>query len=292
MDEGLFLSRHPGGLFPLLAAGNGDADPLLGHGGPETRVRARSGPPPSPPLASRSGGSRSFRVGDLAAKVVSGHVRGRDRIARSALRQPPERLVAPVALLAYLAYDGKVIDADSVPASRQQVRNLTDALRHQPRSFVQSLMDALRPEAADDRRLDRDVWGPDPLARRVRGAATQNLATAVARRETVLDQSVTRREVASALGKTEQAVSGMLERQALFGLKTGREWRIPSWQLAPELPTGILPGLRELASAYLDGLVSLSAWIERSNTDLDGATPREALLRGAVDDVLAAARTE
>jgi len=31
-------------LFPLLAAGNRDADhPLLDHGGPETRVRPRSG---------------------------------------------------------------------------------------------------------------------------------------------------------------------------------------------------------------------------------------------------------
>lgn len=185
-----------------------------------------------------------------------------------------------------------MIDADSVPASRQQVRDLTDALRHQPRSFVQSLMDALRPEGADDRRLDRDVWGPDPSAHRVRHAATENLATAIARRQAVLDQSVTRREVARALGKTEQAVSGMLERQALFGMKTGREWRIPGWQLAPELSTGVLPGLRELAAAYVDGLVSLSAWVERSNTDLDGATPRDALLRGAVDDVVAAARTE
>ena len=36
------------GLFPLLAASNRDADhPLLDHRGPETRVRARSGPPPS-----------------------------------------------------------------------------------------------------------------------------------------------------------------------------------------------------------------------------------------------------
>ncbi len=184
-----------------------------------------------------------------------------------------------------------MIDADSVPASRQQVRALTDALRRQPRSFVQSLVDALRAEG-DDRDLDREVWGPGPSARRVRRSAAANLATAITRRQAVLDQSVTRREVATALGKTEQAVSGMLERQAIFGLKTGREWRVPRWQLAPELSTGILPGLRELATAYVEGLVSLSAWIERSNPDLDGATPRDALLRGAVDDVVAAARTE
>ncbi|MGH2384040.1 MAG: helix-turn-helix domain-containing protein [Candidatus Limnocylindria bacterium] len=182
-----------------------------------------------------------------------------------------------------------MIDADSLPASRQQVRDLADALRHQPRSFIQALMDAMQPEV--DAGLDRDSWGATPSARRVRGAAATNLALAVARRQAVLDASLSRRDVAGALGKSEQAVSAMLDRGALLGLKVGREWRVPSWQLAPALPLGILPGLRELASAYLDGLVSLSSWVQGSNPDLDGAMPRDALLRGEVDDVLAAARS-
>lgn len=184
-----------------------------------------------------------------------------------------------------------MIDADSLPVSRQQVRDLTDALRRQPSSFIQALMAAVRAERHGDRDLDSDVWGAKPSPRQVRDAAALNLSTAVAERRRVLEDSVSRREAASALGKSDQAVSGMLERQALLGLKVGREWRIPGWQMAPELPTGILPGLRELATAHVDGVVSLSEWVWRPNPDLDGLTPRDALLRGAVAEVVAAARS-
>lgn len=184
-----------------------------------------------------------------------------------------------------------MIDADSLPASRQQVRDLTDALRRQPRSFIQALMDAVHVQREAGPTLDRDLWGPQPSAKKIRATAAENLASGVARRQSVLEDSVSRRDVAVALGKSEQAVSAMLERQALLGLKVGREWRIPGWQLAPELPLGILPGLRPLAAAYLDGVVSLTGWIQRPNPDLDGSTPRDSLLRGSVDEVVAAARS-
>ncbi|MGI8999174.1 MAG: helix-turn-helix domain-containing protein [Candidatus Limnocylindria bacterium] len=184
-----------------------------------------------------------------------------------------------------------MINAESLPASRQQVRDLTDALRRQPKSFVQALIDAVSVEKDPDRHLDREIWGAHPSARRVRAAAAQNLSTAIARRQAVLDDSVSRRDVATALGKSDQAVSAMLERQALVGLKLGREWRIPRWQMAPGLATGIVPGVRELATAYLDGVVSLAGWVQLPNPDLGGMTPRDALLRGAIDDVIASART-
>lgn len=183
-------------------------------------------------------------------------------------------------------------EADSLAASQGQVRDLTYALRHQPRSFIQALIDALHVERAADRELDRDLWGPPPTSRRVRAAAADNLATGIARRRAVLADALRRQDVARALGKSEQAVSGMLERRALLGLKVGREWRIPSWQMAPELPLGVLPGLRELSAAYGDGVVSLSGWIQHGHPDLDGVTPRAALLRGEVAGVLVAARSE
>ena len=185
-----------------------------------------------------------------------------------------------------------MIDADSLRASPQQVRDLTDALRRQPRSFIQALIDAVHVERHGAFDLDRETWGPEPSTRQVRRAAANNLSTAMARRQAVLDDAVSRREVARALGKSEQAVSAMLERQALLGLKVGREWRIPRWQMAPEHPSGTLPGLRELVSAYGDGVVSLSGWVKRPNPDLDGVAPRDALLCGAVDEVVAAARSE
>ncbi len=185
-----------------------------------------------------------------------------------------------------------MIDADSLPASRQQLRELTSELRRQPRSFIQALMNAVHVERHPERDLDVGVWGTAPSARKVRHAAAQNLSVGIGRRRAVIQASVTRREVADALGKSEQAVSGMLERHALLGIKVGREWRIPSWQMAPDLAAGVLPGLRELATAYLDGVVSLSEWVQRPNPDLDGGTPREALLRGAVAEVIGAARIE
>lgn len=185
-----------------------------------------------------------------------------------------------------------MIDVDSVPASRQQLRDLTSELSRQPRSFIQALMNAVHVERHADHDLDHDVWGTAPSVRQVRRAAAQNLSTGIDRRRAVLEDSVSRKEVADTLGKSEQAVSAMLERHALLGLKVGREWRIPIWQMAPELAEGILPGLRELAMAYLDGVVSLSEWVHRPNPDLDGVTPRDALLHGAVDEVVAAVRAE
>ena len=157
--------------------------------------------------------------------------------------------------------------------------------------MIEALVEALR-TASDVAPLDSETWGRAPGAKAVRAAAAANLALGVRRRRSVLGASVTRREVARALGKSEQAVSAMLERGALLGLKEGREWRIPTWQLAPDRPTGLLPGLREMSRAYRDGVVSLSGWVDRPNPDLDGATPRQALSRDLVNEVVAAAAAE
>jgi hypothetical protein len=182
-------------------------------------------------------------------------------------------------------------DIDSAMFDRGQVRELVAELARQPRSLVEALLHALQPPARTVP-LDTAVWSRSPGARVVRAAAADNLALGVARRGAVLAASVTRNDVAQALGKSDQAVSAMLERGALLGLKEGREWRIPTWQLDPDRPSGVLPGLREVAGAYRDGVVSLSEWVERPNPAFDDATPRAALARGAVDEVVAAAGSE
>jgi hypothetical protein len=187
-----------------------------------------------------------------------------------------------------------VIHADSAFASPQQLRELTTQLRRQPRFLVETLLGALgrdRESRAMDR-LNQAIWGPAPSTRELRRAAADNLSAGIARRRLVLKASLTRAEAAERLGKTPQAVSAMLERGAILGLKEGREWRIPDWQLEPGLAEGVLPGLATLARAYRDGIVPLSAWVQQPHADLDGATPRAALARGDVDTTLAAARTE
>ncbi|MGH2445291.1 MAG: hypothetical protein ACRDGD_04550 [Candidatus Limnocylindria bacterium] len=62
--------------------------------------------------------------------------------------------------------------------------------------------------------------------------------------------------------------------------------------MAPDLVVGHLPGLSELARVWQDGIVSLSEWVQHPSPDLGGATPRQALARGHVAEVLTAARTE
>jgi hypothetical protein len=181
-----------------------------------------------------------------------------------------------------------VIDVDSATFDRGHARELVTELARQPRSLVEALLHALE-SPARARPLDAATWGRQPSARAVRAAAADNLALGVARRGAVLAASVTRNDVARALGKSDQAISAMLDRGSLLGLKEGREWRIPAWQLDPDRPEGVLPGLRELARAYRDGVVSLSGWVERANPVLDDATPRATLARGAVQEVVAAA---
>jgi hypothetical protein len=185
-----------------------------------------------------------------------------------------------------------VINLDAA-ATPQQLRELTAQLRGQPRSLIDALIGAIKPtRRPKTRALDEALWGPAPSDAEVRRAAAENLAMGVARRDAVLESSLTRAEVAERLGKTAQAVSAMLERGALLGLKAGREWRIPPWQLDPGLSDGVLPGIAQLADAYRDGIVSLTEWTQRPNADLDDATPRDALARGRVDEVVAAARSE
>lgn len=203
----------------------------------------------------------------------------------------PRVLALGTSQVAYIAYHRLVIDADSASFDRRQLKDLAGELARQPSSLVAALLHALRP-AQDATRLDTALWGRTPDARAVRASAADNLALAVARRTAVLGASVTRGAAARALGKSDQAVSAMLERGSLLGLKEGREWRIPSWQLDPDRPQGVLPGLREVARAYRDGVVSLSEWVDRPHPSLEDATPRQALVRGEVEGVVAAAAAE
>jgi hypothetical protein len=184
-----------------------------------------------------------------------------------------------------------VIETDSVFRRRADLRELATELARQPRSVVEAVLHALRPRP-DSAPLDTGVWGRAPGLRSVRAAAAANLALGVDRRSAVLRASVTRSDVARALGKSEQAVSAMLERGALLGLKEGREWRIPAWQLDPDRPRGVLPGLRDVSDAFRDGVVSLTEWVQRPHPDLDGETPRRALARDRVDAVVAAAASD
>lgn len=97
---------------------------------------------------------------------------------------------------------------------------------------------------------------------------------------------MTRAEAAELLGTSEQAVTDLLEARRLLGLKQGRRWLIPAWQLDAQTQRGILPGLDQVDAHFPGGLVALSAWATTVNPDLGGRSPAQALAEGAVDRVL------
>lgn len=139
--------------------------------------------------------------------------------------------------------------------------------------------------------LDSALWGREPSAAERRTASLENLRLEFEARRTVLEESLTRAEVAELLDVSEQAVLDRLESGALIGLKKGREWRLPTWQFNPDAERGFVPGLAELQQVFPGGAVTLSSWATAPNIELGGATPAAALAAGHVDQVVLAAKS-
>jgi hypothetical protein len=133
-------------------------------------------------------------------------------------------------------------------------------------------------------------WGEPPSATELANAVLANTRKKFALRRTVERDSLTRSATATALGTSSTAVTDRLEAGRLVGLKRGREWLIPSWQLDADSRDGILVGLEELLSVFPAGPVSLSNWVKKPSVDLDGQSPEEALRKGRVSEVVNLAR--
>lgn len=136
-----------------------------------------------------------------------------------------------------------------------------------------------------------EVWGPAPTVEALRSGVEHQLRLDFERRRSLESESLTRSQVAELLGKSPQAVTGDLDAGRLVGIRVGRQWLIPAWQLAADSPTGLVPAIGELVRAFPAGPVALTAWVGRTSVDLDGRTPREALLQGDETAVLRLARS-
>lgn len=136
-----------------------------------------------------------------------------------------------------------------------------------------------------------DVWGPEPTSEAVLSGLRHQVRLDFERRRAIGSGSLSRSEIAELLGKSPQAVTGDLEAGRLIGIRDGRHWLIPGWQMAADTPSGVVPGLAELVRAFPAGPVALTEWVLRATPDLDGRTPREALLGGDEDQVLRLARS-
>ena len=137
------------------------------------------------------------------------------------------------------------------------------------------------------RDLDESLWGTAPSAAELRNAALQTLKDDFVARRELMHASLSRGEVAELLGISSQAVLDRLTHGDLVGLKDGREWRIPMWQIHAGAERGFLPGIADLQRVFPGGVVSLSRWAVTPNVDLGEMTPANALAAGRVQDVIA-----
>lgn len=178
-----------------------------------------------------------------------------------------------------------MIGSSSATADSKVLGEAIDALRHSSGETVRFILQSLRAGSAGADTLDR-AFGPEPTKEAFAEAVAWNVSTGMERRRNLIEHSLSRDAAARRLGVSPQAVSDMLDRNDLIGLKQGREWRLPEWQFDADSARGLLPGLREVVEAFPASVVALSRWIERENPDLQGSSPRAALQNGDAADVL------
>jgi excisionase family DNA binding protein len=162
------------------------------------------------------------------------------------------------------------------------------ALEVAPTSFKVGFVKAVT-STAQERDLDESLWGNAPSTAKLRTAALQALKDDFTARRELLHASLSRAEAAELLGISNQAVLDRLTNGDLVGLKDGRAWRIPMWQVNAGAERGFLPGIAELREVFPGGVVSFSEWAVAPNVDLGGMTPADALAAGHVQDVIAVA---
>jgi hypothetical protein len=185
------------------------------------------------------------------------------------------------------------------PAARKQARTaptregfsvmLKEVLSSVPDSARKGFVRTVVGDPSDG--LDTALWGRGPSPAERREAALANLRRQYESRRQVVEASLTRAEVAELLDISEQAVLGRLEAGDLIGLKKGREWRLPAWQLSSDAERGFLPGLAKLREVFHGGVVSMTEWATSPNVELEGATPVDELAAGHIDAVVHAAST-
>jgi hypothetical protein len=162
------------------------------------------------------------------------------------------------------------------------------ALEAAPTSIKAGFVEAVT-RTGRERDLDESLWGRAPSTAELRTAALQTLKDDFTSRRELLHASLSRTEVAELLGISSQAVLDRLTHGDLVGLKDGREWRIPIWQINAGTERGFLPGVADLRRVFPGGVVSLSRWAATPNVDLGDMTPADALAASRVQDVVAVA---
>jgi len=155
-----------------------------------------------------------------------------------------------------------------------------------------------RNELADSELRFLEEAGVDlaDLAPRDRGAASP-LALTAADFAALMATALTVGDLADRLGVDESTIRQRLARHSLFGIKDGRSWRIPLFQLT-DAADALVPGLHRVAP-HLAGVhpVEVARWFTLPHVDLENAegqpvAPRSALLAGTAPELVAALAQE
>jgi len=143
-------------------------------------------------------------------------------------------------------------------------------------------------------RVSPVTGGPLPDQTVIAAARRRNLQRAFQARHEALADTMTVAEVAALLGTGRQAIHDRVRAHSLLAVKDQGRLRLPEWQFDPGGPNGTVPGLPEVLRE-LDGrpLSELGRvlWFTGPKPALRDRSPAAALADGALDDVLAEART-
>jgi len=95
-------------------------------------------------------------------------------------------------------------------------------------------------------------------------------------------------EVAALLAVDVESVFEAIGRGDLLTIDNDLDGPIPSSQLNDASPASILPGLKQLRRTFAGTTAEFLTWLLLPHHDLDGGTPRAALVEGNIEAVLAA----
>ncbi len=123
----------------------------------------------------------------------------------------------------------------------------------------------------------------------LRSATARNEARVWAAREQLYTTGLSREQAAARAGVKPNQITNLLRDRDLLALDGPEGLRLPTWQFDPEARRGRLEGIAPVAAVFPGRVLSLSSWVVTRHPALGGRTPRQALLDGDVEQVVAVA---
>lgn len=109
------------------------------------------------------------------------------------------------------------------------------------------------------------------------------------RRQALLTQCIGVEEVARRVGRSRQGLERRRREGRLLALRVRSRWRYPVWQLDPDAPGGVVPGLAEVLANLRLTPAGAATWLTGPMEALCGRRPIELLRAGQAAQVIALA---